>query len=117
MWKQGAIREKQLSAIWRILNELCYNDTYNRILQCCSKICVRGYNSFLPKCNANDANDLFIDRGYANACGTAWGIHSDIVMPYIAEYGTPEQIEKFIPAMAAGTNIGAIAMTEPGAGR
>ncbi|XP_071825128.1 long-chain specific acyl-CoA dehydrogenase, mitochondrial-like isoform X2 [Apostichopus japonicus] len=59
---------------------------------------------------------LYEEQGYANACGTAWGIHSDIVMPYIAEYGTPEQIEKFIPAMAAGTNIGAIAMTEPGAG-
>lgn len=60
---------------------------------------------------------FFHHRGYANACGTGWTLHSDIVMPYIVEYGTKEQIEKFIPAMAAGKNIGAIAMTEPGAGR
>ena len=44
-------------------------------------------------------------------------LHSDIVMPYISHYGSKEQIEKFIPAMTAGTNIGAIAMTEPAAGR
>ncbi|KAJ8035772.1 Long-chain specific acyl-CoA dehydrogenase, mitochondrial [Holothuria leucospilota] len=56
------------------------------------------------------------EQAYANGSGTAWGLHSDIVMPYIVEYGTKEQIEKFIPAMAAGTNIGAIAMTEPDAG-
>jgi len=37
-------------------------------------------------------------------------------MPYITNYGTPEQIEKFIPAMTEGSKIGAIAMTEPGAG-
>ena len=38
-------------------------------------------------------------------------------MPYISHYGTPEQIERFIPALTAGTKIAAIAMTEPGAGR
>ena len=38
-------------------------------------------------------------------------------MPYITHYGTPEQIEKFIPDMTAGRKIGAIAMTEPDAGR
>ena len=37
-------------------------------------------------------------------------------MPYITNYGTPEQIEKYIPAMTAGEKIGCIAMTEPGAG-
>ncbi len=44
-------------------------------------------------------------------------MHSDIVMPYISHYGTKEQLEKFIPAMTAGKKIGALAMTEPGAGR
>ncbi|KAJ8035894.1 Long-chain specific acyl-CoA dehydrogenase, mitochondrial [Holothuria leucospilota] len=56
------------------------------------------------------------EQGYANHAGTSFGMHSDIVMPYIAEYGTAEQIEKFIPTMAAGKSIGALAMTEPGAG-
>lgn len=37
-------------------------------------------------------------------------------MPYIANYGTEEQIKRFIPQMTAGKCIGAIAMTEPGAG-
>ena len=52
-----------------------------------------------------------------NSAGTAFPMHSDIVMPYISRYGTPEQIEKFIPAMTAGTKVGALAMTEPAAGR
>ena len=37
-------------------------------------------------------------------------------MPYISKFGTPEQIEKFIPPMVSGHCISAIAMTEPGAG-
>lgn len=54
---------------------------------------------------------------YVNCSGPGFALHSDIVMPYISHYGTKEQIEKFIPRMVAGTCIGAIAMTEPGAGR
>merc|ERR1711976_639179 len=42
--------------------------------------------------------------------------HSDICMPYITNFGTAEQKEKFLPAMTAGKCISAIAMTEPGAG-
>ncbi|XP_033730557.1 long-chain specific acyl-CoA dehydrogenase, mitochondrial-like [Pecten maximus] len=56
------------------------------------------------------------EQSYANCSGPGFALHSDIVMPYITHYGTPEQIEKFIPRMTAGTCIGAIAMTEPGAG-
>ena len=37
-------------------------------------------------------------------------------MLYIAKFETPEQKEKFIPPMASGHCISAIAMTEPGAG-
>lgn len=54
---------------------------------------------------------------YSNCTGPGFGLHSDIVMPYIAKYGNKEQIERFIPSMTAGKCIGAIAMTEPGAGR
>lgn len=59
----------------------------------------------------------FVLRAYSNCTGPGFSLHSDIVMPYIANYGTKEQIEKFIPQMTAGKCIGAIAMTEPGAGR
>ncbi|KAF2362694.1 Acyl-CoA oxidase/dehydrogenase central domain [Trinorchestia longiramus] len=53
---------------------------------------------------------------YANCSGPGFALHSDIVMPYISHYGTKDQIDKFIPDMVAGKKIGAIAMSEPGAG-
>ncbi|KAL6052410.1 hypothetical protein STEG23_015797 [Scotinomys teguina] len=56
------------------------------------------------------------EQAYSNCTGPGFSLHSDIVMPYIANYGTKEQIEHFIPQMTAGKCIGAIAMTEPGAG-
>lgn len=56
------------------------------------------------------------EQGYVNCSGPGFALHSDIVMPYITNYGTPEQIENYIPDMTAGRKIGAIAMTEPGAG-
>ncbi|XP_036175438.1 long-chain specific acyl-CoA dehydrogenase, mitochondrial isoform X3 [Myotis myotis] len=55
-------------------------------------------------------------EAYSNCTGPGFSLHSDIVMPYIANYGTEEQIKNFIPRMTAGKCIGAIAMTEPGAG-
>lgn len=56
------------------------------------------------------------EQSYVNCSGPGFALHSDIVMPYIVNYGTPEQIEKYIPAMTAGKSIGCLAMTEPGAG-
>lgn len=56
------------------------------------------------------------EQAYSYCNGPGWALHSDIIMPYISHFGTKEQIEKFIPAMTAGTCIGAIGMTEPGAG-
>ncbi|CAG0889730.1 unnamed protein product [Darwinula stevensoni] len=56
------------------------------------------------------------DRSYVNSSGPGFPLHTDIVMPYITHYGTPEQIQRLIPDMMAGKRIGAIAMTEPGAG-
>jgi len=41
---------------------------------------------------------------------------SDLVLPYIAHYGTPEQCEKYVRPLRDGTMCGALAMTEPGAG-
>ena len=52
----------------------------------------------------------------ANASGPGFALHSDIVAPYIRNYGTPEQKQSWLPKMATGEVIGAIAMTEPGTG-
>ena len=48
----------------------------------------------------------------------AWGapLHNAIVMPYIQTYGTEEQKRRWLPKMASGELITAIAMTEPGTG-
>ena len=43
-------------------------------------------------------------------------LHSDIVCPYIDHYGTEAAKKKYLPKMISGEMIGAIAMTEPGAG-
>ena len=41
---------------------------------------------------------------------------SDLVLPYIAHYGTAEQCERYVKGLRDGTCLGALAMTEPGAG-
>jgi len=56
------------------------------------------------------------EQQYIANSSIGWSLHSDICMPYISKFGTPEQIEKFIPPMVSGHCISAIAMTEPGAG-
>ena len=43
-------------------------------------------------------------------------VHSDIVAHYILNNGTEAQKQRYLPAMVAGDCVGAIAMTEPGAG-
>ncbi|MCC1496196.1 acyl-CoA dehydrogenase family protein [Alcanivorax sp. 1008] len=43
-------------------------------------------------------------------------VHSDIVAPYILHLGTEEQKQRWLPGMVTGEVVGAIGMTEPGAG-
>jgi acyl-CoA dehydrogenase len=48
--------------------------------------------------------------------GPGFGLHSDIVAPYIERLGTLEQKNRWLPKCATGEVILAIAMSEPGAG-
>jgi alkylation response protein AidB-like acyl-CoA dehydrogenase len=53
-------------------------------------------------------------RTLAPSLGTA--VHSTIVAHYIHTYGTDEQRQRWLPKLASGEYVGAIAMTEPGTG-
>ncbi|MEM8536091.1 MAG: acyl-CoA dehydrogenase family protein [Chloroflexota bacterium] len=52
----------------------------------------------------------------AAVMGVGFGLHTDIVVPYLLRYTTAEQKERWLPSIACGECITAIAMTEPNAG-
>jgi acyl-CoA dehydrogenase len=64
------------------------------------------------------AHEAVIDREYSLAGFDTFGasLHSGIVAPYILNYGTEEQKRRWLPKLATGELIGAIAMSEPGTG-
>jgi alkylation response protein AidB-like acyl-CoA dehydrogenase len=53
-------------------------------------------------------------RTLSPSLGTS--VHSTIVAHYINSYGTDEQKQRWLPRMASGELVGAVAMTEPGTG-
>ena len=53
---------------------------------------------------------------HAGCTGIGFGLHSEIVAPYILHYGTEAQKRKYLPQMVSGAMVGAIAMSEPAAG-
>ena len=59
---------------------------------------------------------LMEEQARANNSSLGWGLHSEIVAPYLLNYGSEALKRKYLPKMAAGEMIGAIAMSEPGAG-
>jgi acyl-CoA dehydrogenase len=59
---------------------------------------------------------ILLEQARANISGWGGGLHSAIVAPYILHYGTDEQKQRWLPKMATGEFITAIAMTEPGTG-
>jgi acyl-CoA dehydrogenase len=64
------------------------------------------------------AHEAVIDREYSFAGFDTFGasLHSGIVAPYILRYGTEEQKRRWLPKLATGELVGAIAMSEPGTG-
>jgi acyl-CoA dehydrogenase len=59
---------------------------------------------------------LIEEQARANNSTLGFGLHSEIVAPYLLAYGTEALKKNYLPKMAAGEMIGAIAMSEPGAG-
>src|SRR3954453_22613498 len=50
------------------------------------------------------------------ASGVGFGLHNDVVGPYLRDLATEEQKERWLPGFCSGALITAIAMTEPAAG-
>ena len=76
----------------------------------------------LPEADGGPGGDFFhsciigeeLSRVYES--GFALMLHSDIIVPYIHEFGNDEQKKKWLPGCVDGTFVTAIAMTEPGTG-
>jgi len=85
-----------------------------------------GQNGFLCPTMPEELGGAGVDKLYSvvlmeetariNATGLGFSLHSEIVAPYIFNYGSDEQKKRFLPKMATGELIGAIAMSEPAAG-
>jgi acyl-CoA dehydrogenase len=59
---------------------------------------------------------LMEQLGWKGADHFGISLHNAIVAPYVAHYGSDEQKGRWLPKLATGELVGAIAMTEPGAG-
>jgi len=55
-------------------------------------------------------------RAGALSLSSGFGLHNDVVAPYLLELGTEEQKQRWLPGFCSGELVTAIAMTEPGAG-
>jgi acyl-CoA dehydrogenase len=85
-----------------------------------------GENGFLCASMPEQYGGVGVDRLFSmivmeecarvNATGLGWGLHSEIVAPYLLHYGSEHLKQKYLPKMASGEMIGSIAMTEPAAG-
>ena len=64
------------------------------------------------------AHEAILIEEQARVGDSSWGasLHNGIVAHYLLAYGTEEQKQQWLPKMATGEVVGAIAMTEPGTG-
>src|SRR5665213_3443212 len=56
-----------------------------------------------------------ISRASASV-GLSYGAHSNLCVNQISRNGTPEQKKAYLPKLISGEHVGALAMSEPGAG-
>lgn len=85
-----------------------------------------GENGFLCPLVSEQYGGLGLDFRYSTIVneevsrlgltGIGWNLHTEIVAPYIEHHGSELLKQKYLPKMVSGEMIGAIAMTEPGAG-
>jgi acyl-CoA dehydrogenase len=85
-----------------------------------------GANGFLcptmpPEYGGSGADKLYSvvlmeEQARANNSTLGFGLHSEIVAPYLLAYGSEALKKKYLPRMASGEMVGAIAMSEPAAG-
>lgn len=59
---------------------------------------------------------LMEEKAYARATSTNFEVHSDIVGGYFEHFGTEDQKRHWLPKMATGEVVGALALTEPSGG-
>lgn len=52
----------------------------------------------------------------AGATGPTFYLQSDIIAPYLVDFGSPEQKERWLPRMASGEVVAALGMSEPSGG-
>ena len=64
----------------------------------------------------NQALDEQISLAGVTGSGLGISLHNDICLPYFLSFGTEEQKQRWLPGIASGELITAVAMTEPGAG-
>jgi acyl-CoA dehydrogenase len=98
-------REGQVSReVWRRAGEL-------------GLLCM-GLPSSLGGADAHFGHSAILTRELARGghSGPLFYLHSDIVAPYLLHYGSEQQQQAWLPRMARGEVISAIAMTEPGTG-
>jgi acyl-CoA dehydrogenase len=64
------------------------------------------------------AHEIVLMEEQARVGDSSWGVslHNGIVAPYVLHYGTEDQRTAWLPKLASGEWVGAIAMTEPGTG-
>ena len=100
-WEQQGFVDKQ---VWRKAGELGF------------------LNMSMPSAyGGSEADKLFSviqieELSAAGFSGIGFGLHSEIVSPYLLHYGTEAQKKNYLPRLSSGEMVGAIAMTEPSAG-